>query len=142
MGEDLARGVGDEVVGHIGEARGVEEGRFPHAAVADGAPLDGVAGDAAAALLDVGIETDADDLHLPRVLLIAAQQHALDVDALVVPRAPDSDDVDGGIEIGGGDGAPVEVGGGEGGQFAAVFEAGEALELADEIALLLPGGLL
>ena len=141
MGDNLAVGVDDDVVGDVGEAELAQEGRVKLATVADGAPLDGVAGDTAAAVLRIGIEADAEDLELVLMAAVGALQAALLGGALVVPGGPDGDDIDGGVEVGGTDLTAVDIGGGEGGQAGALLEGGETLHLLDEGSdLLLLGG--
>ena len=118
VGEDASVAVGDDVVGHEIEAQLVEDGRLPHAAVADVMPADGVAVHAAAALLLAGVEADADEAQLAAVVVLEALQAALRILAVVAPRGPGADDIDLGIEVGTGDGAAVDVGGGELGELA------------------------
>ena len=131
MGEDAPLAVGDDIVGDARQSEGGEDGIVPHALIADGGPRDGVAIHQAAALLGIGIETDAEDAQaVDALLLLPPAQLALDVLALVVPRRPGGDDIDRGIEIAGGDGLAFDVGGGELGQRGAVAEGLEPFEVA------------
>ena len=129
MGDDAALAVGNDIVGHEIEAQLVEEGRFPHAPVADVMPADGIAVHIAAALLLAGVEADADELQLTAMLAFQVLELALRVLAFVVPRGPGADDIDLGIEIDIGDGLAVDVGGGELGELCLLLEMGEAFEL-------------
>ena len=128
MGDNLAVGVDDDVVGDVGQAELAQEGRVKLATVADGAPLDGVARDTAAAVLRIGIEADAEDLELVLMAAVGALQAPLLGGALVVPGGPDGDDIDGGVEVGGTDLTAVDIGGGEGGMRAVIccFSEGRA----------------
>ena len=114
MGEDLTLTVGDDVVRNLRQAEFGEDGIVPHPLVADIAPGDGVAIHQAAALLGIGIETDADNLQLAgALLLLQAFQLTLDGLTLIVPGGPGGDDVDLRIEVAIGDGFPLDVRTGE-----------------------------
>ena len=133
MGEDAPLAVGDDIIRDARQAEGGEDGIVPHALVADVTPRDGVAIHQTAALLGIGIETDADDAQAAdALLLLPALQLALDVLALVVPRRPGGDDIDRGIEVAVGDGMTLDVDGGELGQHGTVADGLEPFEVADE----------
>ena len=133
-GLDDTAGIEDDVAGDVADAQARDQWRLPHAAVADGLPRQRVALDGLAALLGVGIETDADDGEAVTLLFLQGLQAALDIGAGIAPRRPDGDDIDLRLEVGEGHAAPFDVAGGE------VGEAAVDLRMAHGVELLLPRG--
>lgn len=133
MGDDVALGVGDDIIRHAAQAQRGDDGIVPHPLVADVAPHDGVAVHQAAALAGIGIETDAHDAQARDTLLaLQALELALDVLTLEIPRRPRGDDIHRGIEIAVGDGMALDVDGRELRQRAIASDALEALQMAHE----------
>ena len=129
-GLDDTASIEDDVAGDIADAQVRDQWRLPHTAVADSLPRQRVALDSLAALLDVGIETDADDGEVGALVLLQTLQATLNIGAGIAPRGPDGDDVDLRLEVGEGHVATFDVAFGEVGEAAVDLTMAHAVELA------------